>query len=196
MSGKIVAVLGISGVGKSTMVRSFVEKYPAVLSVSASELLKHQLSENNSEKLRTAASTTVLANQNHLAMAFTDFRGASYDKNIIFDGHSIIDNEEGVIVIPTSIYEAIDPSIIIFIEEAPATIAVRRQADSSRQRPKRRTQELGAQQRLAKDTALAYGRKLSVTCEVITSSDSESFERIIFEALGNTRCVAADHLAK
>lgn len=184
MNGKVIAVLGISGVGKTTMVSSFVESHPSVLSIRASELLNRERPEANPEFFRIAASSDIHKNQDHITTAFDKFKRSAFGRHIIFDGHSLIDNGQGLVVIPIQIFRKIAPDIIIFIEENPEVIVSRRLADVSRTRPQRTVRELSEQQTLAKDTANEYGRVLSAPCHIVHSGDFEVFEYLLFKELG------------
>lgn len=179
MNRKIVAVIGISGVGKTTLLESFIQRHPSVVTVSASDLLKRKLSVNDSEELRTASSAAVKSNQDRLVQAFDDFKRSTPHAHILFDGHAIIDNDEGVVTIPTEIYKALTPDLIIFVEDDPNLIASRRDADSSRLRPSRSPQQLEDHQTLALNTSIEYGRNLSIPCEIVRSGDGDAFENVL-----------------
>lgn len=184
MSGSIVAVLGLSGAGKTTIVSKFVEHYPWAYSVSAGSLLKDAMAVTDSEELRTAMAAGIYSNQGRLVAAFRELRCRHPNLHIIFDGHSLIDNDHGLVVVPTETFRQIAPDLIIFLEEDPDVIASRRVADKFRSRPIRNAKELAKHQAIAKEAALEYGRSLSVECRVIASSDHHEFEKIILEKVG------------
>ena len=179
MSRKIVAVLGVSGVGKTTMIQSFVQQHPDVLSVRASELIKRQAAITDAEKMRALTSLEIHINQNHLITAFDKFKLESPAQHILFDGHSIIDNDDEVIVIPTKVFEKIGPDLFIFIEDDPDIIASRRVHDTTRSRPLLSSQNLDAQQLVAKNAALNYGTELSIPCVVLSAGDKDKFNTLL-----------------
>lgn len=179
MKRKIVAIIGISGVGKTTLLKSYVRKHRSVVTISASGLLKRRLSLTDPEKLRTATSATIQSNQDRLVQAFGDFKSSTPNTHILFDGHAIIDNDESIVTIPTEIYRALAPDLIIFVVDDPNLIALRRDADSKRQRPSRSPQELEQHQELARKTTYDYGHSLSVPCSTIKSSDVIAFGALL-----------------
>jgi adenylate kinase len=182
MNGRVVAVLGISGVGKTTMVSSFTDRHPWAHSVRASALLKEMVAVDDTEVLRTAPAPDIQSNQDLLAAAFRNLRRRLPDRHIIFDGHSLIDTNQNLVIVPAEIFEEIAPSLIVFIESNPETILVRRCTDVGRVRPQRTSEQISHHQELAREAALDYGCALSVPCKIIESGDSESFERVLLAA--------------
>jgi adenylate kinase len=176
MRGRVVAVLGISGVGKTTMVTAFTQGRPWVHSIQASTLLKEATAATNTEALRTASATDIHANQDRLTSAFSELRRRHPDRHIIFDGHSLIDNDEGVVVIPTSTFVRLAPDMIMFLEDAADAILVRRAADVGRVRPRRSADEITSHQNTAKDAAFRYASTLRIPYATIRSGDFISFE--------------------
>ncbi len=136
----VVAVLGISGVGKSRMIASFVDQHENFRHVPAGALLRAALlsaSEPTGEKLRTTDSESIVQNQFILAHAFAADRAAHPGKIIIFDGHSVIDNDRMLVAVPVEVFAQIDPCAIIFVESEPKRIAAQRAEDQNRVRPTR-----------------------------------------------------------
>ncbi len=183
MNGRVVAVLGISGVGKTTMVSAFTQGHPWVHSIRASALLKEVAAVDDVEILRTASAADIRANQDRLALAFSELRRRHPDHHIIFEGHSLIDNDEGVVVVPTTTFVKLSPDLIIFLEDSADAILTRRLADAGRIRPRRSTEEISAHQQAAKEAALCYSAALAIPHVIIQSGDAAAFEAAL-EALG------------
>jgi len=179
MHGRVAAVFGISGVGKTTMISSFTREHPWAHAVKGSSLLLAATSQADSEKLRAVPADEVSANQERLVAAFADLRAAHPDRHIIFDGHSIIDTDQTLMVIPADVIVRLEPSAIIFLEEAPSVISARRAADSARARPARSPEQLSRHQSLAKEMAQAYAKALSLPCHVIGTAEVQAFEQIL-----------------
>jgi adenylate kinase len=130
-----IALLGLSGVGKSTLIRQLNAVAP-VVHLQASALIKGEQSHraqqpSSSEALRGGP---VLANQNLLVAAF-EREAAAVSLPIILDGHSIIDGRDGIVEIPSSVFAALGLSTICFLSVHPGVIAARRLGDKTRTRP-------------------------------------------------------------
>ncbi len=167
---KVVAVLGLSGVGKSTLVRKAGER-KNILHLVASDLIKARLSQT-SEQLRQGA---VWDNQALMLAEFADRLKNAGSTTIVFDGHSIIDTPDGLLEIPLSVFQAISPSAIVFIEAWPEVIAQRRASDTGRTRPARSAAELAQHQEIAKRRASLFAAELGAPFVAIASDDVEHF---------------------
>lgn len=181
MTGRIVVVLGISGVGKTHMISSFVDRHPWVKRLSASALLKDAVSAVSTEALRTAPATTITSNQHQLLTAFQAYRQEIPDQDIIFDGHSVIDNGQELVCVPVSIFEKIGPDSIIFLNETPEIIFNRRQKDIDRTRPHRTLEQIANYQRIALGQAKLYGQKLAIPFTIMNATDTEIFNNEVFK---------------
>jgi adenylate kinase len=181
--GVTIAVFGISGVGKSRLISSFGNP-DGFVHVQASELLKRAKEAAgggsvSAEDLRQGA---VLDNQSFLVSAFKAFSSAEC-KNIIFDGHTVIDGGASLIEVPIEVIASIDPAGVIFVWDEPATIARRRLADAKRQRPSRTAAELDEHQRRAETLSRAYAEKLSIPFARVRSGDEDQFATSITAVL-------------
>lgn len=179
MTGRVVAVLGISGVGKSTMISAFARLHPSVHGASASALLKQATAVTDSEALRTAAVSDIHDNQQRLISAFSDLRRRHPERHVIFDGHSLIDNDQGLVIVPIAVFTGLAPNLIVFLEDGAEAILTRRLADASRVRPRRSVEEITAHQRMAKEAAFGYGAALNIPCFVIQSGDDAAFTTVL-----------------
>lgn len=134
---KRIAVLGVSGVGKSSLIKKVNEAIP-VMHLQASELIKAEqayrlLNPDSSETLRTGP---VIDNQALMIAAFWR-ESATTNLPVIFDGHSIIDGPDGLIEIPSAVFSGLRLDAICFLAAEPLVIVERRQADVGRKRPYR-----------------------------------------------------------
>lgn len=175
MSGRVVAILGVSGVGKTSMVSAYSRHYPSVHSVRASTLLKAAVLVPDTETLRTAPAPEIHDNQVRLASAFSELRSRYPERNIIFDGHSLIDNDETLVIVPVATFIQLAPNLIVFLEDDPEAIHVRRNMDEERLRPNRSVDEIATHQQTAKEAAFSYGAALSAPCLAVWSGDHASF---------------------
>jgi adenylate kinase len=173
---KIVAVIGISGVGKSTIIDRAGRRAP-LLHLKASDLIKARLAEpHTSEELRRGA---VLDNQRLMLEEFATRIATCDQDTVIFDGHSLIDTPAGLLEIPLAVFAAIKPDLIVFIEDAPETIHARRASDSSRVRPNRDPSELTRQQRYARCRTASFASELHIPFHVLASDDVSALLALI-----------------
>lgn len=174
-----IALLGLSGVGKSTFLRALAEKV-AFMHLQASDLIKAEhayrhAQPQSSEALRTGA---VLENQALLIAGFHR-AAASATAPIVFDGHSVIDGRDGLIEIPGAVFAALDLAAISFLQADPATIAARRSQDTVRQRPLRDEVTLAKHQERAITVARRAADAIGCPFQTLMSDDIEIMERLI-----------------
>lgn len=175
-----VAVLGLSGVGKSTLIKQVQLSTPAI-HLQASTLIKSEQEfrsqrSEDSEALRTG---DVLDNQGLLIAAF---HRATKDVNlpIIFDGHSIIDGRDGLIAVPSSVFREFGLNAIYFLGADPEAIAERRRNDVDRDRPFRDVETLKKQQELA----MSEAKRIATDVECVFVDISNGRTEALFEFLG------------
>ncbi len=174
-----VALLGLSGVGKSTLLRALAERV-AFMHLQASDLIKAEQAyrhaqPQSSEALRTGA---VLANQALLIAGFHR-AAAGATAPVVFDGHSIIDGRDGVIEIPGEVFAALDLAAISFLQADPATIAARRSHDTVRQRPLHDEVTLAEHQERAIIVARRAADAIGCPFQILMSDDIGIIERLI-----------------
>ncbi len=169
-----VAIIGVSGVGKSTLVKSLENKLP-FLHLEASQLLKAEFARRSigvptSEDLRKGE---VIDNQPLLVQSF---RHAThdYDGIVFFDGHALIDGQEGIVEIPEAIFRELNIRKFVFIQAPPEDIAARRMSDAGRIRPRRDVSMLAEQQWRSLRLIAGYSMSMNVPLLVIDPRDHSS----------------------
>lgn len=116
-SKKIIFVGGIHGVGKSTFVAAVRSKCPSVEGLSCSTILKW----DNPARKKVE---DVEANQNRLLANLPYF--IDMDKEYLLDGHFCLLTEQNTIDrVPLDVFEAINPDMILLLEESPKVIRQR-----------------------------------------------------------------------
>lgn len=173
---KVVAVVGISGVGKSTCIRQWAERVP-LMHLQASALIKAEQAARNqamssSEDLRLGP---VLDNQ---ALLLNAFRRTTegYDGLVIFDGHTLIDGVDGLMPIPASVFRDLGCEQIIFIHDTASAIVERRMKDKQRTRPLLPTDELNRHQDFALAIAQKIAEELGIELTSLSRPIADSFE--------------------
>lgn len=183
--GKVIAVFGISGVGKTFLVSRFVADQQAFQHLQAGELIRDaiRMTPGSPESLRTAAVERVLNNQEFLVSAFARFREENPLTHVIFDGHSVIDNDSCLLDIPVDVVRRLDPDRLVFIQDSPEKILQRRAADDSRVRPIRSSDELGRHQDRAWMVCQEYAQTLSLPLDLVPADDLARLSQLVFATL-------------
>lgn len=175
----IIAVFGISGVGKSTLIEGFIKDHPEYAHIQAGTLIRQALKNIPRDKLRIADTDTIIKNQHLLIDEFWKEIKENCYSSIIFDGHSIIDTGAVLIEIPISIIEAIKPQKIIFIQDEPQHIFLRRKADMTRQRAEKSLEQIKEEQDRAIKQARYYAETIKIPFAAITSGDLKALYNYI-----------------
>lgn len=159
-------IFGISGVGKSTACKSYVARHPTVLLTSAGALLQDAMT-TDSALLRTEAANRILLNQELLGSALERFRLGRESASILVEAHSVIDNDQELVEVPTDTVSAMRPDGMILLESDAATVKEQREHDT-RARPTRNIEELNTHMKIAREACEKYATELRIPLEIGT----------------------------
>lgn len=176
MRGETIVVFGVSGVGKTSSCRAFVARHPEYLHLSASELLRSAATVNPAT-LRTAPSDQILANQRLLPGALRARREGQWERPVLIDAHSVIDNDKEIVRIPVEVIQSLVPDGMVLLETAPEIVAARRSVPGSR-RPRRSVSQIAHEAEVARQAVLGYASSLEVPLEI---ADLRAGDALIFE---------------
>ncbi|USJ27628.1 ATP-binding protein [Ensifer adhaerens] len=170
-----ILIFGISGVGKSWLCRQAAEVLP-VRHVSGSQLIQAEKERATSQMVSTDALRTdrVVDNQWLLLEGFRNYR-LQDSRSILFDGHNVIDTDNGLVEIPYEVISGLEPAAVVMVIDSPDTIVMRRASDPSRARPLRSVEALSTYQNLCLELAERHASALSVPTTAIKSGDVNSF---------------------
>lgn len=170
----IVALTGLSGVGKSSMLRRVGSSF-SFQHLQASALIKS----SREDLYRAKVSIDDLRHENIddsqklLVHSFS----RELDRSMllaVLDGHTIVECDGGIEIIPAFVFEAVGVEAMIFLTDTPERIAARRTGDGMRNRPVPSTSDLGRFQELARETAKNIAGVLKIPFKVISpTGDSE-----------------------
>jgi adenylate kinase len=139
----------------------------------------------SSEILRTASAHAMADNQRSLIDSFTAARAVARFRPVLFDGHTLIDNDAGLVEIPLTVIAALRIRHIVFVSEDVSIILERRRVDT-RKRPSRTLNELTHHQDLARSIARTHADSLAIPFYEIQSGDLASLI-VLFEQASRGR---------
>lgn len=176
---QVVAIVGLSGVGKSTLIGRVANRIP-LQHLQASDLIKAEQAYrnaivSNSEELRLGA---VLDNQRLLIEGFKRATRPG-DGLIVFDGHAVIFGAQTVTEIPSAVFDAVGCRHIIVAQADPAILHERRLKDEHRVRPNVDIEILAWQQQHAKAVAARIAADLTIPLSNIAADDADEAIRIL-----------------
>ena len=158
----------MSGVGKSTLLEKLAAECPSeILHLQASQLIKDRQGITDTEVIRKIDAEKIIDNQKHLIEGFNQKCNTSSASLVLFDGHCVIDNNVDLIPIPVSVIQALSPRHLVFVQDKPENITIRRLTDISRQRPERNTIDVAKTQKKALQVCREYKRKLRIPLDLI-----------------------------
>lgn len=178
---EIIAIFGLSGVGKSTLINHFIKNSPEWAHLQAGQLIKAELKNVDHDKLRLEGNEAILKNQYLMIDAFWKEIDTKQLSKVIFDGHSIIDSGGDILDIPVDVIQALKPKKLLFIKVSPSTIFTRRANDNSRNRPALSEEQIEEQQNRALRQVEVYGKSLSVPVEILESPEQDGLSAIMDE---------------
>ena len=179
MSRRTVALVGLSGVGKSTLLKKAGERV-SFLHLQASQLIKDELERKSSvtrtsEELRT---DVVIENQTLLITAFRR-EAAMHDGLIVLDGHVLVDTQNGLIEIPAAVFDELGVEHFIVLQEHSSHIHNQRLRDGTRARPQRTEVELADHQRWSFVATANIALELGCPVSLLTSQHEDELLRIL-----------------
>ena len=176
---KTVFVAGVSGVGKTTFVRS-LSGIVDFQHLTASEIIKDQkryfgAQAVSSEELRNA---DIGDNQRMLIDGFHRLKSPS-KKLIIIDGHTIIESPAGLVEIEVPVFMGLGVDQFIFLMEQPQEIMKRRQQDLRRTRPAIEVSKIEELQKKSREVTEKISKKLGVPTSVVFTNQLEEAAKIL-----------------
>ena len=179
MSQRVVAVVGVSGVGKSTSLTKLAS------SISFQVLHASRLIQEGREaveggivphdQLRFA---DIDQNQQFLIQGFK-FHTDRSALLVVLDGHTVIEREGGLIPISPAVFREIGIHAMIFLTDDASRILARRADDQSRQRPALSVERLQLIQCEALKQANLICSALSVPLHTCQPSDLDQIEQYL-----------------
>ncbi|WP_244500050.1 AAA family ATPase [Methyloceanibacter superfactus] len=174
-------MFGLSGVGKSTLISQARRAVTSSLHLQASALIKDGLRhpEATSESLRQRPREQVRSNQDVLVDTFWRAVRSQPEPLVIFDGHLVIDTDNGLVEIPQEVIEELRLLVMVHVEDDAAKIAERRARDRRRTRPVRSEEALDEHQQLSRRLCESYASALGATMAVCRPEELDRFKSFL-----------------
>lgn len=163
---KVIALAGLSGVGKSTLLDS--ARLTLVFEhLQASDLIKAERQERQGKHVAHDLLREGNIDDNQALLISGFMRRAPEEGLIVLDGHTIIDTPDGLVEISPSVFSAIDVSRFVVLVDDVEKIELRRLSDTRRTRPVRSHEELAEHQERSVLAAYRAALALSVPLFVV-----------------------------
>jgi adenylate kinase len=174
-----IAIFGVSGVGKSTLIEHFIANDSSWTHLQAGQLIRSELKNIDHDKLRLEGNEAILKNQYLMIDAF--WREIENQKltKVIFDGHSIIDTGTEILNIPEDVIKALKPTKLLFIKVEPSIILDKRSKDTNRDRPLLSEEVINKQQEQAIKQFSTYGEALFIEADVIEGPNVDCLKALL-----------------
>lgn len=159
MKQKIVALVGISGVGKTTFARKLAEDLQ-IQHLTAGTLIKmgSAIKSLDRDRLRLA---DIDGNQQFLIDGFHQSRDRN-EQYIIIDGHVVIHGLLGLEELCADVFDALEIDGMVHLSSSPTRILTHRINDEKRERPILSEQEINEHQSRSIAVAKTICRSLNV----------------------------------
>jgi adenylate kinase len=180
---RVVFVCGIAGVGKSFLIKEYVNLTVGAAAWSASEIIGEARKNLDQEYLRNLAHDELRRSQELLLAGFQLRISAANFDAILLDGHSVIDNDAGMFPIPAWLIGQIAPRAIIHVEDEVTTIFKRRMEDIRRPRPPRNLEQLAAYQQLSLEACHSLRAELGIVLNRVRAGSVQEFKFAVDAAL-------------
>ncbi|MCL6707283.1 AAA family ATPase [Pseudomonas sp. R2.Fl] len=177
MSRKVVALVGLSGVGKSTLLED-AQRGLVFEHLQASDLIKAERSERQAKPVAHDLLHEGNIDDNQALLISGFMRYAPEDGLVVLDGHTVIDTPDGLVEISPLVFSAIDVSRFVVLVDDVEKIALRRLSDTRRTRPTRSHEELAEHQE--RSVLAAYRAALSLSVPLFVVPLNEHLDIAMF----------------
>jgi adenylate kinase len=181
-----VIVCGVSGVGKTHLIRSVIEGLPDAVTWSASEIIGEARQNTDPEYLRSLPEDELARSQEMLVLGFSRRLQIIGSRLVLLDAHCVLDTDAGMFEISTEVMRRLSPQGFIHLEDQVERILERRTRDTKK-RPARTADRLHIYQERSRATCRGYETVLGKPMLEVRSGDTEGFLNAIRTLLRSKR---------
>ncbi len=164
----VVAFTGISGVGKTTFLRTLAKSLPFQHLTGGSLIVAGR--EAASDQRDGMRHQNLDENQRLLIEGFAVARDPEAH-HIFMDGHVVIDDGQSLTKLACDVFRALDVAMIVHLEGEPIQIATNRSHDASRSRPSYDVETLQQHQDISRQHAKCIANELEIGFHIVTHND-------------------------
>lgn len=177
MTQAVIALVGISGVGKSTLLRALGESV-VFQHLQASALIKAAREAIEAVGHDDLRRVDIGDNQALLVEGFSRARDPNA-QIVILDGHTVVDTPNGLVEIAPAVFAGLGIARFVLVVDEAEAVRQRRSGDKTRNRPERTAEELDEHQKAALLAAYEAARVMAVPLHVFSVSDVEGIRAVI-----------------
>lgn len=174
---RLTFVVGVSGVGKTKMIKRFVANHDGYVHLEASKLIQHGINAQTSEHLRLLPKEKIVKNQSFLIEELSKYKQKS--QRIILDGHLVIYNNQELIPIPLDVVRDIAPHNVVLIQGNAQDIISHRINDQHKNRPNQTTDEIDQNQDFLEQIATNYCEEMCIRFDKVYFHEYKRFSDLL-----------------
>ena len=178
MKQRVITVVGVSGIGKTTHVKRLAEQLP-IQHLTAGTLIEdgRSIRSFHRDQLRLAS---IDGNQKLLIEGFRLARDPT-KPYVVIDGHPVVHGPQGLEDLSAEVFGALSVDAIVHLLASPEKILMNRVNDDRRKRPVLTKQEIFEHQTRSVSVAKAICRSLSIPYLEVGSDDIETVKSFFLE---------------
>lgn len=176
MNQSVAALVGISGVGKTTFLRRLAQEVQ-FQHLTAGTLISAAKANGRADRDRLRLSN-IDENQKPLVAGFHFARDLRAPL-VILDGHLVIGTFDGLQTIGACVFSELEISGMIHLAASPAQIATNRSRDADRDRPQLSDVDLERHQRLSIAASVSTCRILGIPLLDASADDIDAVKRFL-----------------
>ena len=172
-------VVGVSGVGKTEMIRRFVAHHHDYVHLEASKLIMQGMNTQTSKQISLLPKEQIIKNQFFLLKELSNYK-QKYPR-IILDGHLVIHNNHESVPIPLDVVKKIAPYNIILIRGSAQDIISNRISDPHKNRLSQTENEIDDSQEFLEQIAISYCKKMCIKFDKLYFYEYKNFSNLLSE---------------
>jgi len=172
-----LVVVGIPGVGKSTVVDKFIVQFPGARLVTFGSVMLKEAKSKKWVKDRDQMRKLPVGKQKKLQKAAATAISRMREKVVVVDTHLFIRTNEGFWPgLPFEVVRALQPTHLVLVEASPEEVAKRRSADATRTRDSITPGALSQELQLARSFLTVASTLTGAPMLIVTNAEGKADE--------------------